>query len=49
MDAEDVPKWAAALAAFCARFDDLFARSPSRTQARKCLCGSGAEMERKAT
>jgi SRSO17 transposase len=49
MDPEEVPDWAASFAAFCARFDDLFTRSESRTQARKYLRGLLAGLERKTT
>jgi hypothetical protein len=30
MDVEDLAPWAEAFTAFCARFEDLFARSESR-------------------
>ncbi len=49
MDPEEVPDWAASFAAFCARFDDLFARSESRVQARKYLRGLLAGLERKTS
>jgi SRSO17 transposase len=49
MDLEDLAPWAEAFAAFCARFDDLFARSESRRQARKYLRGLVAPLERKTT
>src|SRR5262249_3652032 len=43
---EDLALWAEAFAAFCARFDDLFARSESRCQAHKYLRGLVAPLER---
>jgi hypothetical protein len=46
MHPEEVPDWAASVAALCARFDDLFARSASRAQARKYLRGWLAGLER---
>jgi SRSO17 transposase len=49
MDPEAIPDWAVSFATFCARFDDLFARSESRTQARKYLRGLLAGLERKTT
>jgi SRSO17 transposase len=49
MDPEEVPDWAVSFATFCARFDDLFARSESRAQARKYLRGLLAGLERKTT
>ena len=47
MDPEEVPDWAASFAALCARFADLFARTESRSQARKYLRGLFAGLERK--
>jgi SRSO17 transposase len=49
MELEELEGWAASFAAFCARFDDLFSRSESRTQARKYLRGLLAGLERKTT
>ncbi len=49
MDPEAIPDWASSFAAFCARFDDLFTRSESRTQARKYLRGLLAGLERKTS
>jgi SRSO17 transposase len=49
MDLEDLAPWAEAFAAFCARFDDLFARSESRRQMRKYLRGLVAPLERKTS
>ncbi len=49
MELEELEGWAASFAAFCARFDDLFSRSESRTQAHKYLRGLLAGLERKTT
>jgi SRSO17 transposase len=49
MELEELAPWAEAFAAFCARFDDLFARSESRRQARKYLRGLVAPLERKTS
>src|SRR5215469_231783 len=49
MELEDVTPWAEAFATFCARFDDLFARSESRQQMGKYLRGLVAPLERKTT
>jgi SRSO17 transposase len=49
MELEDLAPWADAFAAFCARFDDLFARSESRGQAHKYLRGLVAPLERKTS
>jgi SRSO17 transposase len=49
MDLEAIPDWVSSFAAFCARFDDLFVRRESRTQARKYLRGLLAGLERKTT
>ena len=49
MELEELEGWAESFAAFCARFDDLFARSESRAQARKYLRGLFARLERKTT
>lgn len=49
MELEELAPWAEAFAAFCARFDDLFARSESRQQLRKYLRGLVAPLERKTT
>jgi SRSO17 transposase len=49
MELEDLAPWAEAFAAFCARFDDLFARSESRRQAHKYLRGLVAPLERKTS
>ncbi len=39
MEQEDMPCWVESFAEFCACFDDLFARSKSREQARKYVHG----------
>jgi hypothetical protein len=49
MELEELEGWAESFAAFCARFDDLFARSESRAQARQYLRGLLARLERKTT
>jgi SRSO17 transposase len=49
MELEELEGWAESFAAFCARFDDLFSCSESRTQARKYLRGLLAGLERKTT
>ncbi len=47
MELEDVAPWAEAFTAFCARFNDVFARSESGEQLRKYLRGLVAPLERK--
>ena len=49
MELEDLAPWADAFAAFCARFDDLFARRESRRQVCKYLRGLVAPLERKTS
>ncbi len=49
MEQEDMPCWVYSFAEFCGRFDDLFARSESREQARKYLRGLLAPLERKTS
>jgi DDE superfamily endonuclease len=49
MEAEAIPDWIESFTAFCARFDDLFARSETRQQARKYVRGLLAPLERKTT
>lgn len=47
MEEAELSSWADSFAAFCGRFDDLFARSESREQARKYVRGLLASLERK--
>jgi SRSO17 transposase len=49
MEAEEIPYWIESFTAFCARFDDLFARSETRKPARKYVRGLLAPLERKTT
>jgi SRSO17 transposase len=49
MEQEDMPCWVDSFAEFCGRFDDLFARSESREQARKYMRGLLAPLERKTS
>ena len=49
LELEDLAPWAEAFAAFCARCDDLFARSESRRQMQKYLRGLVAPLERKTS
>jgi SRSO17 transposase len=49
MEVEEFTLWAASFARFCARFDDLFARSESRDQAAKYVRGLLASLERKTS
>ena len=47
MEQEDMPYWVDSFASFCGRFDDLFARSESRQQARKYIRGLLTPLKRK--
>src|SRR5438874_504399 len=49
MDQEELLCWADSFAEFCARFDDLFARSETRRQAQKYMRGLLAPLERKTS
>jgi SRSO17 transposase len=49
MEQEDMPYWVDSFAEFCGRFDDLFARSETREQARKYVRGLLAPLERKTS
>jgi SRSO17 transposase len=49
MDQEDMPCWVDSFTEFCGRFDDLFARSETREQARKYMRGLLAPLERKTS
>jgi len=49
MEQEEMPCWVDSFAEFCERFDDLFARSETREQARKYLRGLLAPLERKTS
>lgn len=49
MKQEELPCWADSFAAFCRRFDDLFARSETRQQAQKYIRGLLALLEHKTS